>query len=133
EARDAALANALAHKMNVEEETAKKKQESEDMMFARNLLEHEKLTVRQTRELRQVEREAAYLGINTGDDNVALLSRKDKRTIDQNSSAICEISTESCPGRAVSADLSDLSDFCLQPTRDMDEEEQRTLQEEQDA
>lgn len=33
----------------------------------------------------------------------------------------------------VSSDLSDLSDFCLQPTEDMDEEEQRALQEEQDA
>lgn len=33
----------------------------------------------------------------------------------------------------VSSDLSDLSDFCLQPTNDMDEEEQRALQEDQDA
>lgn len=44
-------------------------------------------------------------------------------------------SEDSAPASSsgVSSDLSDLSDFCLQPTDDMDEDEQRVLQEEQDA
>ncbi|XP_066970240.1 coiled-coil domain-containing protein 50 isoform X6 [Macrobrachium rosenbergii] len=130
EARDAALANALAHKLDIEEEETRKKQEEEDMAYARNLLEREKETIRQTRELRQVEREAAYLGINTGNDNVALLARKEPREGDLNTSVNSDHSGQAC---AVSSDLSDLSDFCLQPTDDMDEEEQRSWQEEQDA
>ncbi|XP_064092466.1 coiled-coil domain-containing protein 50-like isoform X1 [Macrobrachium nipponense] len=130
EARDAALANALARKLNVEEEETRKKQEEEDMAYARNLLEREKETIRQTRELRQVEREAAYLGINTGNDNVALLARKEPREGDLNTSVNSDQSGQAC---AVSSDLSDLSDFCLQPTDDMDEEEQRSWQEDQDA
>lgn len=46
-----------------------------------NSQEREKEAIRQERELRQVEREAAYLGINSGSDNVALLSRKEPRYV----------------------------------------------------
>ncbi|XP_068211200.1 coiled-coil domain-containing protein 50 isoform X2 [Palaemon carinicauda] len=130
EARDAALANALSHKLNIEEQEHRKKQEEEDMALARILMDREKETIRQTRELRQVEREAAYLGINTGSDNVALLARKEPREGDLNTSVNSDQSGQAC---AVSSDLSDLSDFCLQPADDMDEEEQRSWQEDQDA
>ncbi|KAG0701731.1 Coiled-coil domain-containing protein 50 [Chionoecetes opilio] len=158
EARDADLAANLSLQLNVKELEKKHQQEEEDMMYARSIMEREKDTVRQVRELRQVEREAAYLGINTGSDNVALLSRKERRremvgqgtsvhgtvrthafpcTSREHSASQGATSEGSAPATAsssgVSSDLSDLSDFCLQPTNDMDEEEQRVLQEDQDA
>ncbi|XP_042233456.1 coiled-coil domain-containing protein 50-like isoform X2 [Homarus americanus] len=132
EARDADLAANLALKLNVRDLEKQRHQEEQDMLYARNLMEREKESVRQIRELRQVEREAAYLGINSGSDNVALLSRKEPREHDLNGTVSSDRSAQS-NASAVSSDLSDLSDFCLQPTDDMDEEEQRVLQEGQDA
>lgn len=132
EARDADLAANLSLQLNVKELEKKHQQEEQDMMFARTLMEEEKETRRQHRELRQVEREAAYLGINTGNDNVALLSRKERRERNASRNGASEGSAPASSS-GVSSDLSDLSDFCLQPTEDMDEEEQRALQEEQDA
>ncbi|XP_053628444.1 coiled-coil domain-containing protein 50 isoform X2 [Cherax quadricarinatus] len=132
EARDADLAANLAQKLNVQDLEKQKQQEEQDMLYARSLMEREKDAIRQSRELRQVEREAAYLGINSGSDNVALLSRKERRERDMNGTVGSDRSAHS-NASAVSSDLSDLSDFCLQPTEDMDEEEQRALQEGQDA
>lgn len=132
EARDADLAATLALKLNVEDLEKQQHQEEQDMLYARSLMEREKESVRQSRELRQVEREAAYLGINTGSDNVALLSRKKSRERDLNGTVSSDQSAQSTAS-ALASDLSDMSDFCLQPTEDMDEEEQRALQEEQDA
>ena len=54
------------------------------------------------------------------------------READLNTSTNSDQSGQS-QARVVTSDLSDLSDLCLQPTDDMDEEEQRSLQEEQDA
>ncbi|KAK3887855.1 hypothetical protein Pcinc_008059 [Petrolisthes cinctipes] len=133
EARDSELASRLALQLTVQDEEKKRQQEEEDMNYARIIMEKEKETVRQVRELRQVEREAAYLGINTGNDNVALLSRKERRQRDMNATASSDCSAQSNTSAAATSDLSDLSDFCLQPTDDMDEEEQRSLQEDQDA
>nr|XP_045582734.1 coiled-coil domain-containing protein 50-like isoform X4 [Procambarus clarkii] len=132
EARDADLAANLALKLNVQDMEKQKQQEEQDMLYARCLMEREKESIRQNRELRQVEREAAYLGINSGSDNVALLSRKERRERDVNGTVSSDRSAQSNTS-GVSSDLSDLSDFCLQPTEDMDEEEQRVLQEGQDA
>ncbi|XP_063613513.1 coiled-coil domain-containing protein 50-like isoform X1 [Penaeus indicus] len=128
EARDAEMAAMLSQKLNVEEMEALRQQEEKDMVYARNLMEREKEAIRQERELRQVEREAAYLGINSGSDNVALLSRKEPRDPDLNGTTSSDRSA-----RSNISDLSDLSDFCRQPTEDMDEEQIRELQEEQDA
>ncbi|XP_047491872.1 stress response protein NST1-like isoform X2 [Penaeus chinensis] len=128
EARDAEMAAMLSQKLNVDEMEALRQQEEKDMVYARNLMEREKESIRQERELRQVEREAAYLGINSGSDNVALLSRKEPRDPDLNGTTSSDRSA-----RSNISDLSDLSDFCRQPTEDMDEEQIRELQEEQDA
>ncbi|XP_063864098.1 uncharacterized protein LOC135102661 isoform X1 [Scylla paramamosain] len=133
EARDADLAANLSLQLNVKELEKKQQQEEEDMLYARSLMEREKESIRQVRELRQVEREAAYLGINTGNDNVALLSRKERRERSASQAGATSEGSAPASSSGVSSDLSDLSDFCLQPTNDMDEEEQRALQEDQDA
>ncbi|XP_076033726.1 uncharacterized protein LOC143020816 isoform X2 [Oratosquilla oratoria] len=132
---DALAAAELAQQLEEEEWMKKTEQEEKDRHYAKQLVEREKANVRQNREMRQVEKEAAYLGINTGHDNVALLSQnKEKiRTGGEEETQASGSSTRSSRSGAnsISSDLSDLSDFCIQPSREMDEDEElaRLLQE----
>ncbi|KAL7647992.1 UNVERIFIED_CONTAM: hypothetical protein RMT77_001608 [Armadillidium vulgare] len=128
ERRDAALAAAIGAELDRKEHEKERLQELKDRQLAKKLIEEEKIKMRQKKELRQVEREAAYLGINSGSDNVAILARKDKRSS-------VAIPVDESSRRAASPnenDLTDLSDFCIKPSSSMDEDEMRRLQEDQD-
>ncbi|KAF2354879.1 Coiled-coil domain-containing protein 50 N-terminal [Trinorchestia longiramus] len=140
EAADAALAANVAARLEEEERQRQQEIEKRDEELAKKLATEERTRIKEKKELRQVEREAAYLGINTGRDNVALLAAHTDSAETETAAASAAAARRnrrsgrgSRPPPLDLADLNDLSDFCLQPSHDMDEEEARRFQEEQDA